>query len=396
MLVDMNAFFISCEMSRHAALKNKPAAVTGDPEKRTGIVLAANYEARSRGVRTAMSLGEALRKCPELLRVPPDHACYSACSRQVMDLLADFSPCLQQNSIDEAWLDMTGTRHLFGTPEEAAALIMDTLLQKLDLPCSIGISSNRFLAKMAADMKKPLGITCLWPADVETRLWPLPIQSLYGIGEKTADKLARLSIHTIGQLAQADSGLLHRLLGSHGPDLKMKARGIDPSPVIPHLKDDMKSIGRSATLAADAYDPEDVREIFLSLAEEVGIRARKHGKKGTTVQIVLKFNDFQLITRQVTVPATCYTTDLFQTGFRLLSRHWPANRGVRLIGISLGGFQEETHHQLTIFDALSTEENDTASPASSRQMDQVMDAIRQKHGVRSVVRGTFVRLKSKE
>ena len=148
-LVDMNAYYITCEMSRHPHLKGKPAAVAGDPQKRTGIILAASYEARACGVRTAMSLQEALRRCPGLLSVPPDHSFYSEKSQEVMSLLADFSPCIEQNSIDEAWLDMTGSEAIWGPPETAAQQIMTALDERLDLWCSIGIARNKFLSKMS-------------------------------------------------------------------------------------------------------------------------------------------------------------------------------------------------------------------------------------------------------
>ena len=158
-LVDMNAFFISCEMTRNPSLAGKPSAVAGDPKKRTGIILAANYEARAYGVRTAMVVHEALKLCPGMMLVPPDHHFYGQKSEHVMDLLANYTPIVEQNSIDEAWLDMTGTEKLFGNPLDTAKRIMDEIKNKLGLWCSIGIAENKFLAKMASEMKKPLGIT---------------------------------------------------------------------------------------------------------------------------------------------------------------------------------------------------------------------------------------------
>ena len=181
-LVDMNAFFISCEMTRNDSLVGIPAAVAGDPKKRTGIILAANYEARSYGVKTTMVLHEALKLCPKIILVPPDHRFYGQKSEEVMDLLSNYTPILEQNSIDEAWLDMTGCEGLFGKPVEAAKRIMDEIKDRLGLWCSIGIAENKFLAKMAAEMKKPLGITELWKHDIPIKLWPLPVKEMYGIG----------------------------------------------------------------------------------------------------------------------------------------------------------------------------------------------------------------------
>ncbi len=183
----MNAFFISCEMTRNNSLVAIPAAVAGDPKKRSGIILAANYEARSCGVKTTMIIHQALKLCPKLILVTPDHNFYGQKSADVMDLLANYTPLLEQNSIDEAWLDMTGTEGLFGKPFVAANRIMDDIKDRFGLWCSIGIAENKFLAKMAAEMKKPLGITELWEKDIPLKLWPLPVKEMYGIGGKTAE-----------------------------------------------------------------------------------------------------------------------------------------------------------------------------------------------------------------
>src|SRR5450759_4685452 len=211
-LVDMNAFFISCEMTRNDSLVGIPAAVAGDPKKRIGIILAANYEARASGVKTAMVLHEALKLCPKIVLVPPDHRFYEQKSKEVMDLLLNYTPILEQNSIDEAWLDMTGGEGLFGKPVEAAKRIMDEIKDRLGLWCSIGIAENKFLAKMASEMKKPLGITEIWEKDIPTKLWPLPVKEMYGIGGKTAEKLNHMGIKTIGELAKLDVNLLVCLL----------------------------------------------------------------------------------------------------------------------------------------------------------------------------------------
>ncbi|RQD68846.1 MAG: DNA polymerase IV [Tindallia sp. MSAO_Bac2] len=390
LLVDMNAFYISCEMSRNSALKNIPAAVAGDPQNRTGIVLAANYSARNYGVKTAMTLHEAFKKCPDLVTIAPDHTFYNQRSKEVMSYLHHFSPVIEQNSIDEAWLDITGTEKLFGSPFQVAEKIMTGLKNELDLWCSIGISDNKFLSKMAADMKKPLGITELWPKNITDKLWPMPAQAMYGVGNKTMEKLKALKISTIGEIAAADVSTLVTHLGSVGMDLHRKANGIDSSPVVPHLKDEMKSIGRSTTLKTDAYAADSVRSIFLSLAEDVGIRARNHRKKGTTIQITIKFNDFKSITRQTTTTPTFYTKDLFDMGFALLKKHWPAAKGVRLIGISLTGFDSiDDGRQMSMFDSLNIDSPENKLN-NSYKIDEVMDSIRKKHGSTIVSRASLI------
>ena len=397
-LVDMNAFFIACEARRSAHLRDKPAAVAGDPQKRTGIVLAPNYSARSFGIKTAMNLREAMKRCPELITVPPDHRYYSEVSREVMTLLADYSPIVEQNSIDEAWLDMTGTENLFGSPVQAAEQIMDDLKAKLCLWCSIGISENKFLAKMASGIKKPLGITELWTEEVSAKLWPLPVGEMYGIGDKTAQKLNRLKIFTIGDLACADDHQLCRELGNHVLDLKNKANGHDQSIVTSHLREDVKSIGRSTTLAEDSHRPQDLRVILMALAEDVGRRAREYNKKGNTVHVNLKHSDFTTITRQTTLTEpTHYTQEIFQAGYALVEKHWPSRKSVRLVGISLSGFDpKEKPQQLSIFDLTPLPDVSVSTncqqKADHKILDEVMDEIRNKHGADKIVRASLLKI----
>ncbi len=376
-LIDMNAFFISCEMTRNHSLVGIPAAVAGDPKKRTGIILAANYEARACGVKTTMVLHEALKLCPKIILVPPDHRFYEQKSKEVMDLLSNYTPILEQNSIDEAWLDMTGCEGLFGKPVEAAKRIMDEIRDRLNLWCSIGIAESKFLAKMAAEMKKPLGITELWEQDIPTKLWPLPVKEMYGIGVKTAEKLNRMGIRTIGQLARFDINLIVKTFGKGGNEIYLHANGMDHSPVLARMADDMKSIGRSATLPEDISDIEKARLVLMELADDVGMTARRHDKKGRTVHITLKYSDFQVVTRQATIPATYTTKEIYQAGCSLLDHHWNRLHSVRLIGISLSGFHDDdSSDQLSLFDQME----DPVKNDKNERIDRAMDKIRNKHG----------------
>lgn len=386
-LVDMNAFFIGCEMTRTPELKGKPAAVAGDPKNRRGIILAANYEARKYGVRTTMLVHEAQRLCPGLLCVPPDHEFYEKKSKQVMDILGRFSPVIEKNSIDEAWMDVTGCEALFGKPVEMAAKIMDTITGELDLWCSIGISENKFLAKMASELKKPLGITELWQKDIKEKLWPLKVRDMYGIGKQTEKKLTNMAIFTIGNLAQARKELLTKTFGKYGEELHRFANGLDPAPVEPSPRHESKSISRSITLPQDVTDMEQAKTILLQLAEEVGMEARAYGYKGKTVSINIKFNDFQSITRQKSIQATYLTKDIYRTGIELLEENWSKFRPVRLLGIGIGNFREEEVEQLSLFDM-----NVSGQTNSDREekLEKAMDSIRRKHGMEKIKRAKAI------
>jgi DNA polymerase-4 len=387
-LVDMNAFFISCEMTRNPSLIGIPAAVAGDPKKRSGIILAANYEARSCGIKTTMVLHEALRLCPKLILVPPDHHFYQQKSEEVMDLLSSYTPVLEQNSIDEAWLDMTGNEGLFGKPVVAAKRIMDEIKDRLGLWCSIGIAENKLLAKMAAEMKKPLGITELWEHDIPTKLWPLPVKEMYGIGGKTAEKLNRMGVKTIGDLAKYDKNLIVKTFGKSGTEISLHANGIDNSPVLPRMVDDVKSIGRSTTLPEDISDIEKAKTVLMELADDIGMTARRHDKKGRTVQITLKYSDFHVATRQAPIPATYSTKEMYQAGCGLLEQNWNRSRPVRLIGISLSGFNEDSiSDQMSLFDQRENNVKDD----KNKLIDKAMDKIRDKHGSEIITFATLVK-----
>jgi DNA polymerase IV len=387
-LIDMNAFFISCEMTRNKSLVGVPAAVAGDPKKRTGIILAANYEARACGVKTTMVLHEAMRLSPKIVLVPPDHSFYGQKSEEVMDLLSNYTPLLEQNSIDEAWLDMTGSEGLFGKPLDAAKRIMNEIKDRLGLWCSIGIAENKFLAKMAAEMKKPLGITELWKDDIPIKFWPLPVKEMYGIGGKTAEKLNRMGIQTIGELAKLDIDLIVKTFGKYGNEMYLHANGIDNSPVLVRMADDMQSIGRSTTLPEDISDIEKAKLVLMELADDIGMTARRHDKKGHTVHITLKYSDFHVITRQTTIPATSTTKEIYHAGCSLLEQNWSGSHPARLIGISLSGFHEDcSSGQLSLFDQME----EHAKNNKLERIDKAMDEIRTKHGSEIITFATLVK-----
>ncbi len=381
-LVDMNAFYISCEKTRHPEIEGKPAAVAGDPVNRTGIILTANYEARKYGIKTTMILREAFRLCPDLIIIPPDHSFYDKKSKEVMQILSSYTPVIEQKSIDEAWLDMTGSESLFGQPLESAKSIMNKIKNELDLWCSIGISENKFLAKMASEMKKPLGITELWIKDIQEKLWPLPVSYMYGVGKQTANKLNSIGIFTIKELALTNKENIFHKFGKSGVELVLLANGIDDSCVTVN-REDMKSIGRTTTLPHDIKDIEYAKAILMELSDDVGMTARKSGKKGHTVQITIKYSNFNTITRQMGINPTCNIKDIYAAGVKLLERNW-SNQPVRLLGISLSGFQNHKE-QISLFNLVDA--NDEGNDDKIDNLEDTILKIRKKYGTEIIKPG---------
>lgn len=383
-LVDMNSFFISCEALRHPEIYGIPAAVAGDPQNRRGIILTANYEARKFGVKTTMPIHLAQKICPNIILIPPDHNFYEENSKEVMKILKGYTPIIEQNSIDEAWLDMTGCEGLFGKPEDAAGKIMNQLKEDLGLWCSIGISENKFLSKMASEMKKPLGITTLWKDEIVEKLWPLSLRKIYGVGSHCAEKLEKLGLQTIGDVATSEKSSLIKELGKFGGDIFNFANGDDSSMVVQRKEDQIKSIGRSITLGKDITNFDEAKIIILRLSEELGAAARTHCKKGSTVQINIKYSDFQSITRQTVIHPTNLTKDIYSAGSIILKKNWN-NRPVRLLGISLTGFSDNTNtKQLSLFDLSDTKE-------SEANLENAIDSIRKKYGDSIVKRAVFIK-----
>jgi DNA polymerase-4 len=282
---------------------------------------------------------------------------------------------------------MSGCESLFGAPLLSAQKIMDQIKNELGLWCSIGISYNKFLSKMASEIKKPLGITELWQQDLKTKLWPLPIGAMYGVGKQTAQKLISLGIETIGDLAALNKDYLVKMLGKMGGEIHRRANGIDDSPVIPHSHDEIKSIGRSVTLAKDITDIEEAKTVIMKLADEIGMEARRYSKKGRSIQITIKYSDFKSITRQKTVSFTYLTKEICTAGIELLAAHWISTRPVRLLGISLSGFDEDFGmEQISLFESA----DEIKSNVKEEKLEKVLDEIRNKHGRATINRAVLL------
>ena len=381
--VDMNAFFAACHQAQDPSLKGKPILVSGDPSSRRGIVLTASYEARAYNVKTAMPTGQALSLCPQALIIKPDFQLYSFYSQQVMIILSSYTPLVEQYSIDEAWLDVAGCERLFGPSGEIARRIKQHIKDELDLTCSIGVAPTKILAKMASDLKKPDGLVVITKDNITSRIWPLPVDSLFGVGPQTAASLRNLGITTIGDLARFPAETLKRRFGTYGPYLVKLAQGEDDSPVNPD-SDTVKSVGNSITLPQDAETRDEIETILLALAEEVGTRLRRRDLKGNTVTVTLKTPDFKLITRSRTYPtATNLTETIYNRACEIYRQHL-AGRRVRLVGVTVSNITTPTNGtQLNLFSAEQDEKR--------ARLAQTVDKVRTRFGDNSLVRARLLR-----
>ncbi len=375
-LVDMNAFFIMCESISRPELLEVPAAVGGDPKTRRGIILTSNYKARAYGVRTAMTINEALKLCPDLTIVKSTRGLYSSCSNAVFDILRKYTPLVEPSSIDEGYMDVTASTDLFGEPEDIAKSIMEEIKTELGLWCSIGISENKFLAKMASEMKKPLGITKMYKKDIQKMMWPLPVGEIYGVGKSSAKRLKQMGLNTIGDIAKANPDFIKEKFGMWIYD---RANGWGSDVVCGEHKVKSASISRSSTTARNISDLEEAKKLMLRLAEDVGQKARKKNLKGRTVQITLRYTNFKTITRQKVIFPTNLTREIVKTGYELLEENWDAARPVRLIGIGLANINKEDT-QLNVFD--------TVVNKKETELEKTLDELKDKYGTDKFKRGS--------
>lgn len=348
--VDMNSFFASVEMAENPGLKGKPVAIAGNPKERKGIIVTCSYEARKYGVKTTMPVWEAKKRCPDLLVIPPHFERYKKASAAMFAILRRYSPLVEPVSIDEGYVDITDQFEP-GSPLLIAESIQQEILAELDLPSSIGVAPNKFLAKTASDMKKPLGITVLRKRDIPRLLWPMPLIDMHGVGGKTAEKLEKHGIFTIGDLAHADDVLLKQLLGIRGIRLKERANGKDNRPVDPESVNVTKSIGRMQTLPEDLDDEHRINAVLKKLADETAERMEKKGYAATNVSVMIRYRDRKTVTRSKKCSSPVESGQaLFETARALFIRHWD-NTPVRLLGITGSGLVERraAAEQLSLF-----------------------------------------------
>ncbi|MEK3881671.1 DNA polymerase IV [Paenibacillus sp. PL2-23] len=369
--LDMNAFYCSVhEAEQPEYYKDKPTAVSGSMEERKGIIVTCSYAARRLGVKTGMPVKQALKRCPELLLIKPDFNLYRQYSQGFMSIARQFTPMVEPVSIDECYLDITGSK-LLGTPLEIAETLQHRIRTEWGLPSSIGLAPNKLLAKMASDMHKPMGLTVLRLRDVPRLLWDKPCGTLFGIGGKTAEKLQKLNIHSIGQLAAADEAMLIKQFGVIGAWMKSAAHGIDHAPVNPD-RARSKSIGHTTTLPNDVTEQEDVFRILLNLSDQTGRRLRRQKLAASTVQVTIRRPDMTTITRSHTLgTATQSTEDINREARKLFLKHWKAGDPIRLLGVTLQNLApvEDTAFQLDLF----SYEEQPKKDALTKTMDQLRD-----------------------
>ncbi len=391
--IDVNSAFLSWEsvyrLSRDPNaldLRTIASAVGGDAKSRHGIVLAKSTLAKQCGVATGEPLVSARKKCPQLVVVPSRFDYYIQCSEAMMALLADYTPDSEKFSIDETFLDMTSTIHLFGDPLKTANQIRERIKKELKFTVNIGIAPNKLLAKMASDFEKPDRCHTLYEWEIPDKLWPLPIRDLFFVGRSAQQKLEAIGIHTIGQLAASDPVVLKAHLGDkYSTLIRQYAKGIDDSPVAPREVLN-KGYGNSVTLRRDVDRYEDACQVLLSLCETVGARLRSHNVRCSNVCVELKYWDFCQQSHQMNLKeATDSTAEIYDAAVHLLKEFWDLTP-VRLIGVRAGKIQEEDYHQLSLFEDPRLEK--------IKHMEKTVDAIRQRFGTDSIKRASFLKKES--
>ena len=389
--VDANSAFLSWSaayrvkvLGEEKDLRDVPSVVAGDKESRHSIILAKSTPAKKFGVQTGEPLFQALEKCPNLEIIQPDYELYVAASRSFVKMLRQFSPVVEQYSIDEAWVDMTGTERLWGSPRLAAELMRRRIYEELGFTVNVGISSNKLLAKMAGDFEKPNKVHTLFPEEMETKFFPLPVRDLFLVGAATERKLKMMGIYTIGDLARADGTLLRKRLGKHGETIWHFANGRNADAVTPEPAEN-KGYGNSTTTARDVVTTAEGYQVLLSLCETVAMRLRRDGKCGSCVSIHLRTNEFKHFSHQrVLHGATNITTELYEAACGLFDEAWDRVTPLRQLGVQVTRLSGEPYQQYDLFSGLSPEQFE-----KKLKLDETVDALRDKFGEDILRRGKF-------
>ncbi len=384
--IDVNSAFLSWEAAKRvkngeADIRLIPSAIGGDRDKRTGVILAKSIPAKKFGIKTGEPIGMALRKCPDLYLAKPDFKLYIKCSKAFMDICREYTPVVEKYSIDECFLDMTGTHILYPDPIAVAYEIKDRIFRELGFTVNVGIGPCKILAKMASDFEKPNKVHTLFYDEIPEKMWPLPVGELFSIGKSTAERLESAGIKTIGALASLDLKTVQALTGDKiGKQIHDYANGIDSSPVLEE-PEEAKGYSISTTLEEDVVTAEKANKILLALADSVSARMRADDKKAFCVGVTIRGNDFKNHSHQHTFgEATDITSEIYETSKKLFSELWDKKTPLRLLGISLTQITGEDNTQLSFFSAEKREKE--------RKLDKAMDAIRGRFGSETVVRAS--------
>lgn len=373
---DLDAFYASVEVLDNPGLRGKPVIVGGDPNAR-GVVSAASYEARRFGVHSAMPLRTAQRLCPHGVFLPGRFDRYHELSRAVMGIFASYTPLVEPISLDEAFMDVTASLAAFGDGEAIGRAIKQRVLSEVGLVVSVGVAGNKLCAKVASDLRKPDALVVVPPGGEAAFLAPLPVSRLWGVGPQARRALSDYGVATIGQLAALPEGTLRRRFGVHGAELRLRALGVDPSPVVPtHAP---KSVGHELTFDHDVSDRARLEATLLDLAESVASRLRRHHLAAGAVQLKLRYEGFDTITRQAPLGRQVRESEpLYQMGVALLRRALNPDRAVRLIGLTAINLAEA--QQLTLFDA----------PERNERLTTSIDAVRKRFGDAAITRARLI------
>lgn len=348
--LDLDAFYASVEVLENPELKGKPVLVGGRPGQR-GVVAAASYEARKFGARSAMPMSRALRLCPDAIVVPTRHSLYSAYSRQVMAILLEFSELMEQISIDEAFLDLTAETKDWEDGVKTARRLQQRVKDEVNLVASLGVASNKLVAKIASDRDKPGGFTVVPPGEERVFLEPLAVNAMWGVGPVTAKKLNDLGVKTIGDLANVPENVLKVHFGIHGRSMGRRAQGIDNRPLV--TEREAKSVSQERTFSEDVSDELTLKKQLWKMSKKVGARLRKYELTAQTIAIKLRYSDFTTLSRQIRLAEpTSDDVTIYGAALALMLRAWKDNKPVRLLGVGSRGFSEP-NHQLSLLDELA-------------------------------------------
>ncbi|QFF99335.1 DNA polymerase IV [Psychrobacillus glaciei] len=385
--LDMNSFYASVEQAHDPSLKGKPIAIAGNPKERRGILVTCSYEARARGVYTTMSVWEAKRKCPEIILLPPNFERYRIASKAMFDILRSYTELVEPVSIDEGYMDISEL-DLTMDAITFAESIQQRLIRELDLPSSIGIAPNKFLAKTASNMKKPMGITVLRKREVAEKLWPLPVIEMHGVGESTANKLSNIGIKTIGDLANIPLGIMKEQLGKVGLRLAERANGIDERLVDPTSIFDTKSVGNSTTLPYDETNIKEIDKVLLRLSKKVAARLDSKNLAGRSITIHIRDANWKNKTKSKTMQNRLFEEQqIFLLAKTLFHKTWDGEP-IRLLGVTVNNVHDKGEYaeQLSIF---NFEEH-----AKEEPILKLVEQLQEKFGANSIKRGVKVKKKS--